>query len=202
MKLYFTPGACSLAPHIALRELGISCELQKVDLATHRTDTGEDYYTINPKGYVPAITLDNGELLTEVAVVLQYLADQKPASGLSPRSGTMDHYRLIEWLNFITSEIHKQFGPMFNPKITPEWKQNQMNALGRRFDYLSTHLNNRNFLLGDSFTIADAYLFTVLSWSGYLNMDLGKWPRIKDYIARVAARPAVKEAMREEGLIK
>ena len=202
MKLYFTPGACSMAPHIALREAGLAYELQKVDLSKHQTDAGEDYYKINPKGYVPALRLDNGELLTEVAAILQYVADQKPASGLSPSAGTMEHYRLIEWLNFIASEIHKQFGPMFNPKITPEWKQNQLNALSRRFDYLSERLAGNQYLFGGKFTIADAYLFTVLNWTGFLDIDLGKWPKLKDYMARIAARPAVKEAMIEEGLIK
>ena len=202
MKLYFTPGACSMAPHIALREAGLAYELQKVDLSKHQTDTGEDYYKINPKGYVPALRLDNGELLTEVAAILQYVADQKPASGLSPSAGTMEHYRLVEWLNFIASEIHKQFGPMFNPKITPEWRQNQLNALSRRFDYLSERLAGNQYLFGGKFTIADAYLFTVLNWTGFLDIDLGKWPKLKDYMARIAARPAVKEAMMEEGLIK
>ncbi|MDA8365285.1 MAG: glutathione transferase GstA [Gammaproteobacteria bacterium] len=202
MKLYFTPGACSMAPHIVLREAGLQCELQKVDLSKHQTDAGEDYYKINPKGYVPALRLDNGELLTEVAVILQYLADQKPGSSLSPRAGTMDHYRVIEWLNFISSEVHKQFGPMFNPKITAEWKQNQISALGRRFDYLSERLDGNEFLFGGKFTIADAYLFTILNWTGFLNIDLGKWPLLRDYMAHIAARPAVQEAMKEEGLLK
>ncbi len=202
MKLYFTPGACSMAPHIVLREADLPCELVQVDLSKHQTDTGEDYYKINPKGYVPALRLDNGELLTEVAVTLQYLADQKPASGLAPRAGTMEHYRVIEWLSFIASEVHKQFGPMFNPKITAEWKQNQLNTLGRRFTYLSEQLDGNQYLFGGKFTIADAYLFTVLNWTGFLDIDLGKWPRLKDYMARIAARPAVKEAMKEEGLVK
>ncbi len=202
MKLYFTPGACSMAPHIVLREAGLPCTLQKVDLSKHQTDAGEDFYHINPKGYVPALQLDNGELLTEVAVILQYLADQKPASGLSPKAGTMDHYRVIEWLNYISSEVHKQIGPMFNPKITPEWKQVQMDTLARRFDYLSQRLGGHEFLYGDRFTIADAYLFTVLNWTGFLNIDLGKWPPLRSYMAKIAARKGVSEAMREEGLVK
>ncbi|MHB8346163.1 MAG: glutathione transferase GstA [Acidiferrobacterales bacterium] len=202
MKLYFTPAACSMAPHIVLREAGLPCELQKVDLSKHQTDAGEDFYKINPKGYVPALRLDNGELLTEVAAILQYLADQKPASGLSPGAGTMEHYRIIEWLNFISTEVHKQFGPMFNPKISPEWKQNQLTALDRRFKYLSERLAGHPYLSGEKFTIADAYLFTVLNWTGFLDIDLGKWPQLKDYVARIAARPAVKEAMKEEGLVK
>jgi len=202
MKLYFAPGACSMAPHIVLREAGLPYELEQVDLAKHQTASGDDYTKINPKGYVPAIKLDNGEILTEAATILQYLADQKPASGLTPPAGTMEHYRLLEWLNFIASEVHKQFGPLFNPKITTEWKQSQLNALSRRFDYLTERFSGRQYLLGDKFTVADAYLFTILNWSNFLKVDLGKWPTLKSYMARVAARPAVKETMTKEGLIK
>jgi glutathione S-transferase len=202
MKLYFAAGACSMAPHIVLREAAYTFDLESVDLATKQTASGEDYTRINPKGYVPALRLDNGEILTEVAVVLQYLADQKPESGLAPKTGTMERYRLMEWLNFVSSEIHKQFGPLFNPKITPEWKANQLDLLGRRFDYLTERLNGRPYLMGDQFTVVDAYLFTALNWSPLFKVDLGKWPRLKDYIARVAARPAVHEAMSAEGLRK
>ncbi len=151
---------------------------------------------------MPALRLDNGEVLTEVAVVLQYLADQKPESGLAPKTGTMERYRLMEWLNFVSSELHKQFAPLFNPKITPEWRANQLDLLGRRFDYLTERLNGKSYLMGDQFTVVDAYLFTVLNWSALLKVDLGKWPRLKDYITRVAARPAVQEAMSAEGLRK
>ena len=202
MKLYFTPGACSMAAHIALRETGLPFDIEKVDLATHKTAKGEDYMKINPKGYVPAIKLDSGDLLSEVAVVLQYIAEQKPASGLVPPVGTMDHYREIEWLNFISSEVHKQFGPMFNPKIPEDWKQNQLNTLARRFDYLTIQLKGKQFLMGDKFTVADAYLFTVLNWCNFLNVDLSKWPALKDYMGRVSGRAAVKEAMKAEGLIQ
>ena len=202
MKLYFAAGACSMAPHIVLREGAYTFDLESVDLAKKQTASGEDYTRINPKGYVPALRLDNGEVLTEVAVILQYLADQKPESGLAPKTGTMERYRLMEWLNFVSSEIHKQFGPLFNPKITPEWKANQLDLLGRRFDYLTERLNGKSYLMGDQFTVVDAYLFTVLNWSALLKVDLGKWPRLKDYITRVAARPAVKEAMNAEGLRK
>ncbi|MGH8628911.1 MAG: glutathione transferase GstA [Gammaproteobacteria bacterium] len=202
MKLYFAAGACSMAPHIVLREAAYTFDLESVDLATKQTASGEDYTRINPKGYVPALRLDNGEVLTEVAVVLQYLADQKPESGLAPKTGTMERYRLMEWLNFVSSEIHKQFGPLFNPKITSEWRANQLDLLGRRFDYLTERLNGKSYLLGDQVTVVDAYLFTVLNWSALLKVDLGKWPRLKEYIARVAARPAVQEAMSAEGLRK
>jgi glutathione S-transferase len=202
MKLYFAAGACSMAPHIVLREAAYTFDLESVDLAKKQTASGEDYTRINPKGYVPALRLDNGEVLTEVAVVLQYLADQKPESGLAPKTGTMERYRLTEWLNFVSSEIHKQFAPLFNPKITTEWKANQLDLLGRRFDYLTERLNGKSYLMGDRFTVVDAYLFTVLNWSALLKVDLGKWPTLKDYIARVAARPAVQEAMSAEGLRK
>ncbi|MGH8479592.1 MAG: glutathione transferase GstA [Gammaproteobacteria bacterium] len=195
MKLYFAAGACSMAPHIVLREAAYTFDLEGVDLAKKQTASGEDYTRINPKGYVPALRLDNGEVLTEVAVILQYLADQEPESGLAPKTGTMERYRLMEWLNFVSSEIHKQFGPLFNPQITAEWKANQLELLGRRFDYLTERLNGKSYLMGDQFTVVDAYLFTVLNWSALLRVDLGKWPRLKDYIARVAARPAVQEAM-------
>lgn len=200
MKLYYAPGACSLAPHIALRETGAAFDLEKVDLAKKQTAGGEDFTRINPKGYVPALRLDDGEILTEVAVILQYLADRKPEAALAPAAGSMQRYRLMEWLNFVSSEIHKQFGPLFNPQITPEWKANQFNVLGRRFDYLSERLNRQPYLMGERFSVADAYLFTVLNWNSYVGMDMGKWPKLQAYLARVAERPAVREALRAEGL--
>jgi glutathione S-transferase len=193
MKLYFTPGACSMAPHIVLHEAEIPFEAEKVA-------GGKDYLSINPKGYVPALKLDNGEVLTEVAVILQYLADQKPQSGLAPEMGTLARYRLMEWLNFVSSEIHKQYAPLFNPKITDEWRANQLDVLGRRFDYLTEKFNTKPYLMGDQFTLADAYLFTVLNWSSMLKVDLENWPKLKDYSARIAERPAVKETMKAEGL--
>ncbi len=202
MKLYFYPSACSMACHIVLREAGFPFDLEKVDLAKHQTTSGEDYYKINPKGYVPALKLDNGQILTEGPAITQYLADQKPSSGLAPQAGTMERYRLMEWLNFITAELHKQFSPLFKPKISEDWRENQVSLLGRRFDYLVQNLQGKQYLMGDKFTIADAYLFTVLNWSNFLKVDLAKWPMLKDYLARVAARPAVKETMKAEGLIK
>ena len=202
MKLYYYPGACSMAPHIVLHEAGYTFDLEKVDLANKRTASGEDYSKVNPKGYVPAIRLDDGEVLTEVAVILQYLADQKPQSGLAPKAGTMERYRLIEWLNFVATEIHKTLGALFNPNITPEWKENQITLFGKRCDVLTRNLGGKQYLMGDKFSLADAYLFTILNWSNFLNVDMSKWPELKDYMARVAARPAVKEAMKAEGLVK
>jgi glutathione S-transferase len=202
MKLYFTPGACSMAPHIVLGELGLAVDVEQVDLRAKRTQGGDDYTQVNPKGYVPALRLDNGDLLTEVAVILQYLADQKPEAGLIPKTGTLERYHVLEWLNFISSEIHKQFGPFFNPKITAEWRDNQVSLLGRRFDYVSAQLNGKSYLMGDKFTVADAYLFTILGWHQLAGLDLGKWPALKDYHARIAARPAVQATMKAEGLIK
>lgn len=202
MKLYLSPGACSMAPHIVLRELALAADIEQVDLQAKRTKGGEDYSRVNPKGYVPALSLDNGEILTEVAVILQYLADQKPEAGLLPKAGTLERYHVLEWLNFISSEIHKQFSPFFNPKITPEWRENQVGLLGRRFDYVSAQLRDKAYLMGEKFTVADAYLFTILGWHQFANIDLGKWSALKDYHARVAARPSVQAAMTAEGLIK
>lgn len=201
MKLYYYPGACSMAPHIALREAGLPFELVQVDLAKKQTANGEDYLKINPNGYVPTLRLDDGEYLTEVAVLLQYIADKKPGAGLAPKAGTMERYRLMEWLNFIASEVHKTLGALFNPKITPEWKEDRIALFGRRCDALSHGLGSRPYLMGGKFTVADAYLFTILNWTHLFKLDMGKWPRLKDYMARVGARPAVKEAMKAEGLV-
>lgn len=202
MKLYYAPSACSMAVHIALRETGQKFELVKVDLRQHKTESGEDYYRINPKGYVPALQIDNGEVLTEDAVLLQYAADRKPDSSLAPKAGSMERYRLMEWLNFISSEIHKTLGALFNPKITPEWKEDRIALFGRRCDFLVKTLDSKPYLMGDKFTIADAYLFTILGWANYFKLDMSKWPALKEYADRIAARPAVKEAMKAEGLIK
>jgi glutathione S-transferase len=202
MKLYYAPGACSMAVNITLHETGQKFDLVKVNLGQHKTESGEDYYAINPKGYVPALRLDNGEVLTEDAVLLQYVADQKPEAGLAPKAGTMERYRLLEWLNFISSEIHKTLGALFNPGITPEWKEDRITLFGRRCDYLVKALGNKPYLMGDKFTIADAYLFTILGWANYFKLDMGQWPALKEYADRIAARPAVKEAMKAEGLTK
>lgn len=202
MKLYYTPGACSLAPHIVLRETGQPVELEKVNLGKKVTAGGKDYRQINPKGSVPALELDDGQVLTEVAVLVQYIADRKPDAGLAPKSGTLERYRLMEWLNFISSEVHKTFGPLFNPAAATEWKEAQVKLLAVRFDYLAEKLAGRPYLMGDRFTVADAYLFTVLNWTAFAKIDLEPWPVLREFMARVAARPAVTEAMKAEGLIR
>jgi len=201
MKLYFAPGACSLSPHIVLREAGLNFELEQVNNQEKKTKSGQDFWTVNPKGQVPVLELDNGEKLTEGPIVVQYLADQKPGAGLLPASGSMDRYRVQEWLNFTTSELHKTFGPIFRPTTPEEFKKLSKENLGKRFDYLDKHLAGRQYLMGDKFTVADAYLFTVLRWTARIQMDLAKWPNLKAYVDRVAARPKVQEAMKAEGLI-
>jgi glutathione S-transferase len=201
MKLYFAPGACSLSPHIVMREAGLNFELEQVNNQEKKTKSGQDFWKVNPKGQVPVLELDNGEKLTEGPIVVQYLADQKPGSGLLPAAGTMERYRVQEWLNFITSELHKSFGPIFRPTTPEEFKTISKENLGKRFDYLDKHLAGRQFLTGDTFTVADAYLFTVLRWTARINMDLGKWPNLKAYVDRIAARPKVQEALKAEGLI-
>lgn len=201
MKLYYAPGACSLAPHIALREAGFSFELEKVDLASKHTESGADFITINPKGYVPALKLNNGETLTEAAVLLQYIADEKPESALAAPFGSMQRYRLMEWLNFIATEIHKTLGALFNPNITPEWREAQLATFAKRCDILIEQLDGQQYLLGDAFSIADAYLFTVLGWTRLHKVDMSRRPVLTEYMERVAARPAVIEAMQKEGLI-
>lgn len=200
MKLYYVPGACSLAPHIALREAGLAFVLDRMDPATRRTADGEDYLNVNPKASVPALRLDNDEVLTEAAVILQYIADQKPDAGLAPAAGGMERYRLAEWLNYISSEVHKQLGPFFNPKLPPAWRENQLNVLAKRFDFLAARLKNKPYLMGNRFTVADAYLFVVLNWTNLFKLDMSKWPALTDYLGRIAARPAVQAALKAEGL--
>jgi glutathione S-transferase len=202
MKLYYSPGACSLAPHIVLFEGGFAFETEKVDIPNKKTASGADYWQINPKGYVPALQLDNGEVLTEVAVILQYLADRKPASGLAPAAGTMARYRLMEWLNFIATEVHKSVGALFNPQMTAEMKEVQKAYIARRFKALDAMMAGKTWLTGDAFSVADAYLFNVLRWCGYHKIDLAQWPGIQAFVARTAERPQVQAAMRAEGLIK
>jgi glutathione S-transferase len=203
MKLYFSPGACSLSPHIVLREAGITADLEQVDLKTKKTKGGADYTTVNPKGQVPALVLDNGQTLTEGPAIVQYLADQKPHAGLAPQNGTFERYRLQEWLNFITSEIHKPFGALFTPSTPEDYKPVAKETLAARFGYVDRHLANGGpFLMGAQFTVADAYLFVMTQWAGFLKIDLGQWARLKAYAAQVAARPKVHEALKEEGLAK
>ena len=202
MKLYYTPGACSLSPHIVAREAGIAIDLEKVDLKAKKTSNGSDYYEVNAKGYIPMLEIDGGQRLTEGPAIVQYLADQKPESGLAPRAGTMERYRLQEWLNFITSELHKGFGALFNPKIAGDWKQATLDRLGLRLDYLEKQLEGKSYLMGETFTVADAYLFTILNWASMTGVDLGRWPAAKAYHARVGTRPKVQEALKAEGLVK
>lgn len=202
MKLFFAPGACSLAAHILVEETGLPCTLEKVDLKTHKTERGEDYTKINPKGYVPALKLDSGDLLTEVGVVLQYLSDQKQDSQLMAPAGSLERYRQMEWLNFIATEVHKQFSPFFRPETPPETKEQHTKILGRRFSFLSDTLSKQPYLAGQTFTAPDAYLCTVLGWAGHVKIDLSPWPHLTDYLTRVRARPAVLKALKSEGLIK
>lgn len=201
MKLYYSPGACSLAPHIAMRELGIPVDLKKVDLKAKQYEGG-DYKQVNAKGYVPAIATDDGTVLTECPVILQYLADQKPEAGLAPKPGDKARYKLQEGLNFITSELHKGMGNFFNPALTEEWRKAVTDRLSVRLDWLAKQLEGRQYFMGDKFSIADAYLFTILNWAGPSKFDLSKWPAITDYQKRVAARPKVQEALKAEGLAK
>ena len=202
MQLYYSPGACSLASHITAREAGIALDLKRADLKAKKVEDGSDYLAINSKGSVPALKLDNGQVLTEGVAIMQYLADQMPASNLAPKNGSLERYRVQEWLNYITSEVHKSFSPMFNPANDPAVKEYALTNLQKKFDWINTQLTGKKFLTGDAFTIADAYLFTVVNWTNGLGIDLAKWPALKEFQARVAARPKVQEAMAAEGLTK
>ena len=202
MKLYYSPGACSLSPHIVLREAGLPFELERVDLKTKMTAGGIDYTSINPKGYVPALALDDGQVLTEGPAIVQYLADRVPEKKLAPANGTLERYRLQEWLNFISTELHKGMGGLFNANMLEDWRAVVKGIIARRLDYLAKQLEGNNYLMGESFTVADAYLFTILGWSKLLAVNLAPWPVLKRYTERVAARPAVHEALVAEGLVK
>jgi glutathione S-transferase len=199
MKLYYSPGACSLAVHIVLREAQYKFDLEKVDLAAKKTETGEDYLAINGKGYVPALKLDDGTVLTEAGSILQYLADEKPRRNLAPKPRTPERYKLIEWVNFTASEIHKALGDFFNPKMTPEWREARLERLAKRLDYVNKALGAGEYLMGE-FSVADAYLYTVLRWTDIHKVDLSPWPNIQAFMARMAARPSVKKAVKTEGL--
>jgi glutathione S-transferase len=201
MELYYAPGACSLAPHIVARELGLPLSLIKVDLGTRRAADGRDYTAVNPKGYVPALKI-NDEVLTEVAAVLQYLVDQAPEARLAPAHGTLARYRFIEWLTFISSEIHKGFGPLWNPATPEGGRFATIEKLNQRFSFLDQHFSTQPFLLQDGYSAADAYLFTVMSWAEFLKVDLSPFPSLEAYLARVADRPAVQAALHAEGILK
>lgn len=200
MKLYYTPGACSQAPHIALNELGLPFEAVRVDLATHKLPDGSDYYAVNPKGYVPFLVLDDGTTLSEAHVILQYIADRKPGV-LAQEFGSIERWKLMEWLGFIATEVHKGFGPLWSPKTPAEVRERTIEALGTRFTLLSETLGKQPFLTGDEFTIADAYLFVILNWTKVHKVDLSPWPALTEFQARVAARPAVRQTLMDEGLL-
>jgi glutathione S-transferase len=202
-KLYYSPGACSLSPHIVLREAGMDFELQRVDLAQKKLKPSDaDFLAINPKGQVPVLELDSGERLTEGPAIVQYIADQKPANGLAPANGTLPRYHLQEWLNFVTSELHKSFTPLFRPNTPEEYVKIVKENLANKFTLLDKHLAGRKYLMGDGFTVPDAYCFVVTGWSKYKEIDLTRWPNLNAYVERVSARPKVQEAMKAEGLIK
>jgi glutathione S-transferase len=200
MKLYYAPGTCALAPNIVANEAGLPLTLVRVDNKNKKTQTGEDYRKINPKGYVPLLELDDGMRLSEGPAIMQYLADQAPQSKLAPAAGTPERYRLQEWLNFITSEVHKQFSPLFDPSMPDEAKAKFRDKLAMRFDWIAEQLRGRDYLM-DTFTAADAYLFTVLGWAKHTGPGLARWPELQAYVARIAARPRVRSAMQEQGLL-
>ncbi|MCC2956656.1 glutathione transferase GstA [Massilia sp. IC2-477] len=200
MKLYVSPGACSLAPHIALIAAGLPFSIERVSLKTKAIASGGDFRAINEKGSVPALQLDNGQVLTEAAVLLQYIADQAPQAQLLPGFGSFERYQVLEWLNYIAMELHKRFTPIFTPGVTDEGRTAAWAALARPLGYVAGKLEGGKFLTGSGFTIADAYLFTVLNWALFAKFSLDDWPALQAYQARVGAIPAVQEAMRAEGL--
>jgi glutathione S-transferase len=202
MQLFFSPGACSLAPHIILRETGQAFTLQKVDTAKHLTDAGEDYYRINPKGQVPLLVLDDGSTLTEGPIIAQYVADQAARVDLMPAAGSLARYRVMEWQNYITSELHKSFSPLFNPAFDATAKSLHASLLRKKLEWVNTQLAHKLFLTGDTFTVADAYLFTVTGWAKYVSLPLDGLNHLQAFLARVAERPAVQDALRAEGLIR
>jgi glutathione S-transferase len=202
MKLYYAPGACSLSPHIVMREAGIPVQLVSVDLASKKTEDSGDFKSINSKGYVPTLELPDGQRLTEGPVIVQYLADQAPARGLAPAAGTIERYRLQEWLNFISTELHKQFSPLFDPACEASVRTRQTDKIGARFDWVVKQLGNRDYLMGGAFSVADAYFYTMLSWCRHVGIDLARWPSLSGYKARVEQRPAVREALKAEGQLK
>ncbi|MGH6889326.1 MAG: glutathione transferase GstA [Rhizomicrobium sp.] len=199
MKLYYSPGACSLSPHIVALEAQIPLALEKVDLKTHRTERGEDYYSVNPKGYVPALKLDDGATLTEGPAIVQYLADQKPASGLAPANGSFARYKLQEWLTFINGEIHKAFVPLFAGG-SEETKNAAREKIGKRFAHVEKELGDKPYLTGESFTVADAYLYVMLFWAHRQRLDLEPYPKLAAWYERASARPGVRDALKAEGL--
>ena len=201
MKLYYSPGACSLSPHIALREAGLAFTPVLASTKSHKLQDGTDYYGINPLGYVPLLELDDGTRLREGQVIMQYIADQAPLKNLAPANGTLARYRLQEWLSFLGTEIHKGYSPLFNPAIPAEVKAGFITKLVSRYTWLNEQLAGKEFLLGDHFTVADAYLFTVNNWAPKVGVDLSGLANIQAFQARMAARPAVQQALKAEGLL-
>ena len=202
MKLYYTPGVCSLSPHIVAREAGVPLTLVKTDIRAKTIEGGSDYKKVNPLGYVPALELDDGTLLTEGPAIVQYLADKAPEKRLAPANGTIERYRMQSWLNFISSEMHKGFSPLFNPAMPDEAKKLAKDRLATRFEHLEKHFAGNDYLMGSSFSVVDAYLFTTLNWTKATGIDLSPYPKLQAFHARVAKRPAVQVAMKQEGLIK
>lgn len=202
MKLYYSPGACSLSPHIVLREAGLDFTLEKVDTKTKKTASGGDFLQVNPNGYVPALELDDGTVLTEGPAIVQYLADRAPGAKLAPANGSIERYQLQSTLNFITSEVHKQFSPLFDPTASDDVKKAQVAKIGKRLDSVEKRLAGKQYLFGDQFTVADAYLATVVNWAGFVKMDLAPWPNVQAFKKRVFERPAAQAALKAEGLIK
>ena len=201
MKLYYSKGACSLSPHITACEAELPLELVEVDLKSKITKAGEDFRLINTNGYVPVLVLDDGNKLTEGPAIVQYLADRAPDKKLVPLAGTFERYQLQQWLNFISTEIHKGFGALFNPAMPESGKQVAITTLISRLENVSEHLSSRAFLLGDHFTVADGYLFVTLRWGAYVNVDIDRWPVLANYVAKISARPAVQQALKEGGLV-
>ena len=202
MKLYYSPGACSLSPHIVMREAGMAFDMERVDLSSHQTETGADFTQINPKGYVPALRLDDGQVLTEGAAIVQYIADLHPEAALAPKPGTLERTRLQEYLNYIAAEYHKAFAPLFSSDATEAAKAAAVNNVGRRLDYFEKIFSDgRAYLMGDKFSVADAYLFVVSNWTKPTGISLDKWPNVTAFVARVAGRGKVQDALRAEGLI-
>ncbi|HTY93533.1 MAG TPA: glutathione transferase GstA [Steroidobacteraceae bacterium] len=199
MKLYYAPGACSMSPHIALQESGLKFSLEKLDFATRKVN-GVDFSSINPKGYVPALQLDDGQVLTEGPAIIQYIADKVPERKLAPAAGSFERYRLMEWLNYITAELHKPIGSLFNPTLPDTVKQGTIQNIIRRFGYVDGVLAGKTYLMGDTYTVADGYLFWTISAAMHLKIDLSAFAALQQYHARVAARPAVQAALKAEGL--
>jgi glutathione S-transferase len=202
MKLYYAPGACSLSPHIVLREAGLDFEPVKADLKTHQLEGGADYYAINAKGYVPVLELDSGERLTEGPAIVQYIADQVPAKKLAPAAGSFDRYRVQEWLNFITSELHKGIGGLFNPAMPEEAKSLMRTKATGRLKWVDSQLEGRDYLMGQEFSVPDAYLYTVTSWTKHTGIDISGFKHLGAFMERMSARPAVQAALKAEGLLK